>query len=64
MCDDFMDDFDDPCEDDGYDGLEWQDWMIIGPLSEQIAEEKRERDRIGREHDAPDDDYWDIINRP
>ena len=26
----------DDCFDD-YDGLEWQDWMIIGPLSEDIA---------------------------
>ena len=22
------------------DGLDWEDWMIIGPLSEDIAEEK------------------------
>lgn len=49
VCDDFMDDFDDPCEDGGYDGLEWQDWMVIGPLSEDIARERRERDRIERD---------------
>jgi len=52
MCDHFMDDFDDPCEDDGYDGLEWQDWMIIGPMAEELAEEKRERDRIDQERDT------------
>lgn len=46
MCDDFMEDSDDPCEDGGFDGLEWQDWMIIGPLSEDIARERRERDKI------------------
>lgn len=49
MCDDFMDDFDDPCEGGDYDGLDWQDWMIIGPLSEDMARERRERDRIERE---------------
>ena len=53
----------DDCFDD-YDGLEWQDWMIIGPLSEDIAREKRNIDRIRRELDDVDDDYWDEINRP
>ena len=48
---------------DDYDGLEWQDWMIIGPLSEDIAREKRDIERIRREWDDVDDDYWDIINR-
>jgi len=52
----------DDCFDD-YDGLEWQDWMIIGPLSEDIAREKRNIDRIRRELDDVDDDYWDIIDR-
>lgn len=46
MCDDFMDDFDDPCGDDDWDGLEWQDWMIIGPLSEDIAKERREQEKF------------------
>ena len=49
---------------DDYDGLDWQDFMIIGPLSEDIAREKREQARIQRELDDEDDDYWDIINRP
>ena len=53
MCDDNFDDF---------DGLDWKDWIIIGPLSEDIAREKLERDRILRENDDSDDDYWDIIN--
>lgn len=43
-----MDDFFD-------DELDWEDWMIIGPLSEDIAEEKRERERI--ERDMFGDDY-------
>ena len=43
--DDFFDDF---------DGLEWQDWMIIGPLSEGIAREKRKQDRIRKENDDSD----------
>ena len=37
------------------DELDWEDWMIIGPLSEDIAEEKRERERI--ERDMFGDDY-------
>ena len=37
------------------DGLDWDDWLIIGPLSEDIAEEKRERERI--ERDMFGDDY-------
>jgi hypothetical protein len=49
---------------DGFgDGPDWQDWMIIGPLSEDIANEERERDRIQKELNDTDDDYWDIINR-
>lgn len=42
-----MDDFFD-------DGLGWEDWMIIGPLSEDIAEEKREqeRDMFGDDYDS------------
>ena len=64
MCDDSIDDYDDPCKDGGYDGLEWQDWMIIGPLSEQIAEEKQEQERIVRDNDNIGDDYWDFLERP
>ena len=31
--------------DDFWDGPDWQDWMIIGPMSEEIAnEERREKD--------------------
>jgi hypothetical protein len=52
----------DDCFDD-YDGLEWQDWMIIGPLSEDIARERRDIERTNREWDDQDDDYWDMINR-
>lgn len=60
-----MDD-DNPSAESGdypWDGPEWQDWMIIGPLSEDIAKEKRKQDRIIRELDDADDEYWDIINR-
>ena len=48
--------------DSDFDGLDWEDWMIIGPLSEDIAREERERDRIRSENDTSDDEYWDIIN--
>jgi len=47
---------------DDFDGIDWEDWMIIGPLSEDIAREKREQDRIQKELDDEDDEYWDIIN--
>ena len=30
--------------DDFWDGPDWQDWMIIGPIAEQIGEEMREKD--------------------
>ena len=46
MCDDYKDDM---------EGLEWEDWMIIGPLSEDIASEKRDRERARR--DTFGDDY-------
>jgi hypothetical protein len=41
-----------------WDGLQWQDWMIIGPLSEEIAREEREKDRIRKENERDEDDYW------
>jgi len=43
---------------DGFDGLDWEDWMIIGPLSEDIAEEKRERERIERDMFENDEDSF------
>lgn len=46
-----------------YDGLEWQDWMIIGPLSEDIAREKLDIERTRREWDDEDLEYWDMIKR-
>ena len=52
----------DDCFDD-FDGPDWEDWMIIGPLSEDIAREKRDIERMRREWDDGDDDYWDMINR-
>lgn len=30
---------------------QWQDWMIIGPLSEEIAREKRLKKRIRKDSD-------------
>ena len=48
------------CED--FDGIDWEDWMIIGPLSEDIARERQEQDDIQRDNDESDD-YWDIIYR-
>lgn len=37
------------------DGLDWEDWMTLGPLSEGIAEEEKEKERIRR--DMFGDDY-------
>jgi hypothetical protein len=54
-----MDDFFDDC-----DGPDWEDWMIIGPLSEEIAREKRDIERTRREwDDDEDDEYWEWLNR-
>lgn len=47
---------------DDFDGIDWEDWMIIGPLSEDIARDRREKDDLERDHDKSDD-YWDTINR-
>ena len=47
---------------DDFDGIDWDDWLIIGPLSEDIAREKIEKDRISKDSDDSDDDYWDIID--
>ena len=53
----------DDCFDD-YDGLDPDDWPIIFGISEDIAREKQEQERIQREWDSDeDDDYWDTINR-
>jgi hypothetical protein len=41
--------------DDPWSVLRWQNWMIIGPLSEDIAEEEKEREQIRR--DMFGDDY-------
>jgi hypothetical protein len=61
MCDlddDFMDEplDDDPLQDDTPDETLSDghcgpvlDWMLIGPLSEDLARERRERERIRRE---------------
>ena len=40
------------------DGLDWQDWIIIGPMSEDIAEEKQERERIERDMFGEDYDSF------
>ncbi len=40
-----------------WDGPDWEDWMIIGPMSEDIARERRKRDRIRKENENSDDNY-------
>jgi hypothetical protein len=38
-----------------FDGIDWDDWMIIGPVSEDIAKEKRDRDWAYRDMFEDDD---------
>jgi hypothetical protein len=35
--------------DDGFDGLDWEDIALIGALSESLAVEEKERERIRKE---------------
>jgi len=41
---------------DDFDGIDANDWLIIGPLSEEIANEKREQERAYRDTFGDDDD--------
>jgi hypothetical protein len=48
-----------------WDGPGWQDWMIIGPMSENIANEQREQDRLQKEWEEENDkDYWNNLDEP
>lgn len=51
------DDVDVDVETDEYEGPGWQEIAISGAMADEIAEEKRRRDRIGREmiEDEPRD---------
>jgi hypothetical protein len=62
--DPLQDDTPDEAESDEHYRPDWENWMIIGPLSEDLAREKRERERIRREADNSGDDYWDNIEKP
>ena len=44
-----------------FDGIDWEDWMLIGPLSEDIANEKREREKLY--HDMSEDDDGVIFDK-
>jgi len=46
--------------DDFWDAPDWQDWMIIGPMSEEIAEEKREKDPFTNLDDENNDTDFDF----
>lgn len=54
------------CDINDFDGIDWADWMIIGPLSEDIANEKRERDRAYRDMfgDEDDEPFFDVDDNP
>ena len=50
--DDDMTDDTSPETDGGFRPFpQWQDWMIIGPLSEEIAREKRLKKKIRKDFD-------------
>jgi len=40
---------------DFLDGFDIEDWIIIGPLSEELADEERERRRLERNDDEEED---------
>ncbi|MDX9786859.1 MAG: hypothetical protein RBT11_08790 [Desulfobacterales bacterium] len=42
-------------ENDHCRGIQWQDWMLLGPISEEIAREKAEEERLIRENDKGED---------
>ncbi|MFH2001964.1 MAG: hypothetical protein ABIK28_19970 [Planctomycetota bacterium] len=45
------------CEyDDDFDGPGPEDWMIIGPMAEEIAEEEQERRRLIDELDQENEE--------
>ena len=44
-----------------HNGLDWQDWMIFGPLSEDIVQEEQEQNRIIKEFEDDEDD-WDVTD--
>ena len=46
---------DEPC----VGSLEWQDWLILGGLAQEIAEEEKEKERI-RKDMFGDDDSLDV----
>ena len=51
--------------DDFWDGPDWQDWMIIGPMAEDIANEERDiekarRDTFGENYLEPEDPAADM----
>jgi hypothetical protein len=50
MSDDFFDDFED---------LGVEDWMIIGPLAEELADEERERRRVEEDLEQDEGDAED-----
>lgn len=45
---------------DYFDGIDADDWLIIGPLSEELTRERCEKEDLFREFDESDE-YWDII---
>ncbi len=46
MCDDF------------FDGIDEEDWAIIGPLSEELAEEKKRRKQLEEDLYPNDEEPW------
>lgn len=52
---------------DDHNGPDWQDWMILGPMSEDIANEELEiekarKDTLGENYLEPEDPFTDDEN--
>ena len=56
MYDDYIDD----CDDDFWDGMDWNELALLFGMSEDVAREKREKERI--EKDMFGDEYLDIVD--
>lgn len=48
MCEDIFD--------DDFDGIDEEEWGILGPMSEEIAEEKKRRKQWEEDLDQDDED--------
>jgi len=46
--------------DDYFDGLDWNDWIIVGPLAEDIAKDQKRQEDLEKEIWDDSDDPLDM----